>query len=269
MSYPFTYTRPSDRITAGSWAVATGTPRTGYPVTNLDDGDPSNPLWIASTSLAVVRDFGTATAVTAVDIIAHTLANSAALHVQMHTADSWATPDVNVAVTIPTPYEDGFTYHVRAMMGGASKRYLRIVNLSANPVSVAIGEVCIWSQTRTLSRGVQYAFLQQRHRLSSKQTSKRGVATKYDLGSIERVLQVTAPASDSDQDDLRSLEAAARGDVRPFSVVLAAGATKSRFAEPLFVTLEQSVTDAGYQHPSLSPVQLILKELGQGELVGA
>lgn len=275
MSFPFTYTRYSDRVTSGSWTLATGTARSGYPLTNLDDGDPSAPLWIESTSLSVVRDMGSATRVDAVDIYAHTFATGCDLRVQLHTADSWGAPDASITVSIPTPHADGFTVHLRAnfaaaySVSGRTKRYLRVANLSANGVSVAIGEVCIWGETRTLARGVRHFFLQPRQRLTSGQRSKRGVQTRYDYGSIERALIVEVPASDTDVDDLRALEVDARGDAQPFSVVLASDYTKARFAEPMLVRLTNSVGEAPYGHPTAMPVRLRFEELGCGELVGA
>lgn len=276
MSYPFTYTRPTDRITAGSWTLPTGTARAGYPLANLDDLDPSNPLWLSGTSIALLRSFGVATRVDAVDIYAHTFASGCDLRVQMHTADSWASPDVNIAVSIPAPYEDGCTYHLRVNVAAAyssaasrTKSYLRIVNGSANAVTVAIGEVCMWSQVRTLSRGIRYAFVQPRLRLTSGQPSKRGVWTTYDYGTNERPLQVSVPASDTDMDDLRALEASAHGDALPFSVLLAAGATKARFAEPMLVQLTAPISTAPYEHYRLSEMPISLRECGCGELVGA
>lgn len=275
MAYPFTYTRPSDRVTGISWTLDIGTARTDYGTANLADGDPSTPLWIESTSLALVGDMGSATLVSAIDIYAHTFDSTCDLRVQMHTSSSWGSPDATITPTLVAAHEDGFTYHIRAdfaavyAAGGRTKRYFRIANLAANGVSVAIGEVCVWSQVRTLSRGVKYGFAQSRRRLTSAQASKRGVSTVYDFGSIERTLTVDVPASDTDQDDLRSLEASARGDARPFSVVLAAGASKSRFAEPLYVRLGESVTGTPYGHPTVTPVRLVLPEMGCGELVGA
>lgn len=276
MPTPFTFSRPSDRVTSGSWALATGTARTGYGLTNLDDGDPSTPLWITGSSLSVVRDMGSATRVDAVDIFAHTFASGCDLRVQMHTSDSWGTPDVTLTPTIVTPYEDGFTYHIRAdiataypTVGNRTKRYLRVANLSANSVTVAVGEICIWGLYRTLTRGVRYGFQQVRERLTSSQASKRGIQTVYDLGSVARMLHVDIPATDTDFDDLRALEASARGNARAFSVVFNQGHTKARFNEPLYVRLANRVSDAEYARPNVIPTTLMLQELGRGELVGA
>lgn len=272
----FRYHRPSDRITAGSWSLSTGTARTGYDVTNLDDGDPSNPFWANETSIRLVRDFGSATQVDNVYLFAHTFANSANLHLQMHTANSWGAPDVDIAITIPSPYEDGFTYHLHVDVSAAyptaanrTKRYLSIVNESANGVTCAIGEVWMVGSSRTLVRNVSWGFTQPRQRITSNNTSKRGVKTYYDLGSIEGGLGMDVNAVESDFADIRSLEADAKGSFRSFPVVLSPADSVTRRAEPMLVRLVNSVAGAPQGFPSYIPVHLNLEICGQGELLGA
>lgn len=264
----FRYHRATDRITAGSWTLSTGTARAGYAATALDDADPSAPCWITGTSIALVRDFGTATAVGSVYLINHNFTNAAAVKVQMHTADSWATPDVSVTVTVPTAYGDGIAYNLVADMN-VTKRYLRIVNSSANPVSIAIGEVLIYPSQRTLTKNVRLGFSQARERITSGASSKKGVSTVYDYGSVARSLRGTVPSSGADFDDLCALEADARGASRPFVVVLSPGHTKARWAEPLYVRIAAPIAESPQELTEHIPVSLSLQELGFGELVGA
>lgn len=271
------YYRPTDRVTTGTWSLGVGVARTGYGLTFVNDQDPSSPIWITGTSIGLVNDFGSAQRIDSVFIFAHTFTNAANVRLQMHTANSWATPDVDVAVTVPTAYLDGFSAHLRIDVAAAiplaanrTKRYLRIANLSANAVTVAIGEVCLFATAeRTLLRNVQYGFSQPRHRLTAKSTSKRGVVTVYDYGSIERGLNGGIPAKDLDFDDLLALEASAHGNALPFVMTLAPAASKTRWAEPMLVRLAAPISSAPYDHPSLIPVIFSVEELGCGQMVGA
>lgn len=273
----FCYYRPTDRITTGTWSLGTGTARSGYGITQHYDLDPSTPLWITGTSIGLINDFGAPQRIDTVYLFAHNLVQAANLRVQMHTSSSWATPDVDVAVTIPTAYEDGFSYHLRVDIAAAypsaanrTKRYLRIANLSANTVTVAIGEVWMAAiAERTFTRQVRWNVEQPRHRMTAKSTSKRGVASVYDYGSIARGLTVEIPTKDADQDDLRSLEAAAHYDALPFPVTLSPADTKARFAEPMLVRCLESTTGTPYGLPNITPVTLRLEELGRGEVLGA
>lgn len=271
----FRYHRPSDRLT-GTWSLSTGTARTGYGLTNLDDGDPSNPFWANETSIRIVNDLGSAMRVDDVHIFAHTFVDAADLHLQMHTADSWGSPDVDIAIPVPTAYEDGDAYHLHVDLSAAypsasdrTKRYLSLVNQSANAVTCAIGEIWIASTARTFQRNVRWAFQQPRQRMTSRNTSKRGVSTVYDLGSIQQSLICDINATEQDFEDIRSLEADAHSAALAFPVVLSPGDAIARRAEPLLVRLTESVAGSAQGYPSYIPAHLTLEALGSGELVGA
>lgn len=273
----FTYHRASDRITAGTWSLSTGTARAGYLPAAVADSDPSAPCWITGTSIRLVNSFGSPIQVDHVYIFAHDFVNSADVRVQMHTSSSWATPDVNVALTVPTAYEDGFAYHLHADVAAAyptpanrTKAFLSIANLVANAATVYIGEIWIVGSVRTFSRSLNWNVVHPRQRLTSRSTSKRGVSTVYDYGSIERHLRGTFHPSPTDYTDLRALEADARGDALPFVVVLDAANTNPLYSEPLYVRLAKTITDTppiAYRHAFAA--QLDLEELGRGELLGA
>lgn len=272
----FRYHRPSDRLT-GTWSIATGTARTGYGVANVQETtpDPSNPFWANETTIRIVCDLGSAMQVDHVYIFAHTLTNSAVPKVQLHTANSWATPDASVTLTVPAAYADGFAYHLDAdfasaySAGGRTKRYLSIVNTVANGVSVAIGEVWIVGSSRAFTRNVNWGLSQARRRLVSQQTSKRGVSTVYDMGTIERSLTADLLARAQDFIDARDLEADAHGNAKAFPIVLTPSGSDARQAEPMLVRFGAPVAEAAQPFSNAIPLHLVFEELGQGELVGA
>jgi hypothetical protein len=271
----FRYTRPSDRITAGSWTVATGSARSGYPVTNLDNGDPSDPFWANETTVRATRDFGTATRVDEVYIFGHNLDSTSALHVQMNATASWGGPTVDITASIPTAHLDGIPYAIRVDLAAAvsvanrTQQFLSIVNQSANSVSIAIGEVYMVGTQRELGRHVRYGFSQPRNRIVVNQPSKRGVSTRYDLGTVERKLIASIPGNDADYLDLLKLEEDGKSGLLPFVIVLAPQSPTVRWAEPLMVRQAAPISDAPYDHPAVFPVNFILDVLGEGELVSA
>lgn len=268
------YHRVSDRLT-GTWTSPTGTPRTGYGASNVQSGDPSTPYWVTGTSFRLVCDLGSAKQVDEVYVFGHNLSNSAGLHIQLNASNTWSGPDCDVAVTIPTPYEDGFTYNVRASFktayptaGNRTKRYVSLYNASANAATCYIGEVWIATTTRTFS-GVRYGFSQLRTRIASPASSKKGVVTMYDYGSYNRSLSLEFPFTDAEYDDARSLEIDAHGPVYGFPIVLDDGNAKARFAEPMYVRFLSSLTNAPYQFTSQIPAKVELGELGIGSTLGA
>jgi hypothetical protein len=271
----FLYTRPSDRITAGTWSFVAGTARSSYPLTNLDDGDPSNPFWANETTVRIVKDFGTPTRVDEVYIFAHTFDAALNVRVQMHTSSSWGSPAVDVPLTIPTARLDGRSYHLRADVAsaysvtGRTKQFLSVANLSANSVTVAIGEIYIVGVTRSLGRNVRFGFSIPRNRMISRQPSKLGVSTIYDRGTVEQRLLATIPATEADFTDLQLLEEDGKSGVSPFVVVLAPGSITNRWAEPLLVRQAEPISAAPFDHPSLISVPFSLDVLGCGEVVAA
>jgi len=274
MSAPL-YHRPSDRITVGTWTIPTGTARTGYPLTNLDNSDPSDPFWANETTIRIVKDLLTALQVDHVYVFAHTFVNASTFKLQMHTADSWATPDVSITATIPTAYEDGYSYHLHFDVAAAypsaanrTKRYLSLVNAVANSVTCAIGEVWIVGSARTLTRNVAFGFAQPRERLTSGNVSKRGVSTVYDYGSIERMIRGRIPAKLADYTDIRALEADAKGASLAFPFTISPSHTTARHAEPLLVRITKTMSDAPQGVASVF-TDIELSELGRGELLGA
>lgn len=273
----FQYQRASDRLTTGSWSIPTGTVRTGYGLTNLDDRDPSTPLWITGTSLRIVKDFGAAQRIDEVNIYAHTFVNAANLRFQMHTADSWGTPDVDLGITIPTAYLDGFSYNLRVdvatlvpVAANRTKRYVSIANLSANTVTCAIGEMWLSATQRSLVRNVRVRGAAQAvEHGATKSMSKRGVSTVYDMGFKHRGFIGTVMATQSDLEDVLVWREDSKSIVSPVVFVLNPGSSRNRHAEPVLVRVSSPVYAPTYEEPELIPVTLEFEELGRGELLGA
>lgn len=273
------YYLPTDRVT-GTPTLETGTARTGYGVTLATDLDPSTPTWITGTSIGYLTNFGAPQRIDTVYILAHNLYNASNLHLQMHSAATgWGAPDgVDMPITIPAPYGDGFTYHIRVdvaafqpTVGSRTRQWLRIANLSANNVTVAIGEVWMAAiAERQLAAGsLRWPFEQPRQRLTAMATSKHGVDTVYDYGGIERKLIGSIPATDQDVDDIRNLEAVCHYNATPFPITLSPADSKARWAEPMLVKFIESPSAVPYGHTNLTEVRFAVKEMGRGELLAA
>lgn len=277
------YHRATDRITP-TWSVATSystaAVRTGYGTTQLSDSDPSSPCWVDQNLVQFNGDFTTPTLVSSVYIVGHNYSSSADLRFRMYSSSTLGTtsPQVEIAVTVPTPYGDGFTYDLNVDLTvsypSSSQRFFRYMsvrNEAVNGATVAIGEIVAYPSRRTFTRPIKLGTLSQpRARITSSVSSKRGVLTVHDYGSVERSIVATVEANVQDFQDLRALEANAHCGVKPFVVVpVADDTTILQRAEPMYVRIASPIAGSVPQYDDLVPVRLELRELGKGEVIGA
>ncbi len=131
----FFYTNLFDTATLTESSEASG-----LPVENAQN-EHATKVWRTSNSLTteyVVGDWGTAQAATAVIIHAHTiLATDSSIKFQMHTADSWGSPDLSVDLT-------RVANTFGAVFASTSKRYFRFVFDKATAASTRdIGRIFV------------------------------------------------------------------------------------------------------------------------------
>lgn len=124
-----------------------------YPLANIADNDVAHPFKAAATGAArIVFDCGSAVRVDGAFLPMHNIPAGTVVKWQGHTASSWATPDVDVTVTIPayatlgsgmTPIPESVWANVIAAYPTAADRTKRYWSLSvasfASPL--AIGEL--------------------------------------------------------------------------------------------------------------------------------
>lgn len=189
------YAHPSDNV-AGlvTPVVNTGTEDPDYPAAYLVDGNPARPAQLTTTSGSWVWDFGAAQRVDLVAIPMHNLAAGVDVKIQGHTANSWGTPSLSVAIPIPTYREDGFPFGSWVDLTGAGGystggyRYWRVVVTNA-AVAIKVGEVLLLATKRTLNPNVKWGVREPEDRALVEHRTEYQVSTVYDLGVTMRGLE--------------------------------------------------------------------------------
>lgn len=264
-----------DDLVRPTWTLTTGTPQSSdYGVANLGgQPDPSLPVWIDSTSIDLRADLGADTDLGAVALIAHTFDAALNVRFQANSSSSFASPGLDEEFTIETAYNDGFTCHALIDLTAlaASYRYLRVYNATANGRTVAIGDIVIATSWRTLDPSLSLQYQRPQVHYGSKQTSKRGVQTVYDLGSRGRqLLGKMTGLSTSDLDTVLDWSDAQHQFARPMLIQLDENSGSRRGREPhLARFINATVNPTSQFHEIAYDVMMEFEELGQGELVGA
>lgn len=118
------FTLPSDNI-AGTGTITPSTEDATYPKAGFYDLNPAKPFKMTSTTGNIVWDFGDATKVDIFSIIHHNLAAGLEVRFQGNASDSWGSPSVNQALTIPSYDADGFPVNIFQDMTSHSSRTFR------------------------------------------------------------------------------------------------------------------------------------------------
>jgi len=210
------FNHPSDNIIGNATlSLPTGTADAAYPLANIRDGDPALPFKATGTSIRIVFDFGSAVSLGLVALIHQNFTGSPNLRWQGHTADSWGTPDIDLAIATPSTDEDGYINNPFVdVTGQAAKRYWSLVNNSANGANVIIGEIWIGSTSRTPAHNHNWGFSDTEHRRIDVQRTAADVEFRYDRGSRRRRLSSEIHTSDAGFSTLRSWCRACRGRAR-------------------------------------------------------
>lgn len=268
------YARYDDLIRP-DWTLTTGTAQSSdYDVTNLSgEPDPSLPCWITGTSIDVRSDLGIAYDLAAVALINHTFDAALNVRFQANSSSSFTSPAVDEAFTIETAYSDGFACHALIDLTAlaAHYRYVRIYNASANSRTVAIGDVVLVSEWRTLDPSIAHAYQRPQTHYVSRQTSKRGVQSVYDLGSRSRQLLGKLNAiAPGDLDTVMDWRDEQHQSARPMLIQLDEHSTSRRGREPYLARFIQATAVPISQfHEIAYDLEMQFEELGGGELVGA
>jgi hypothetical protein len=145
----------SDRILAPTWALTSGTALAGYDVDKLTDQDPSNPLRVVETSIALRGTLAAPTRVDGVAVIHHNFAAGVGLRVTIRNGAGASVGTVDV--TVP-PWLGRFAPHlyfdVAAAVPSIPTRTvptIDLVTLTANGAPIQIGELVVAGEVDTFS----------------------------------------------------------------------------------------------------------------------
>jgi hypothetical protein len=272
----FYYATAADRL-AVTWALDTGTARTGYEVANLNAlpglNDPSLPLWILENSIRITADLGSDKVLVGAFIFAHTFDAALNVRFQANASNSWGAPTLSQPLTINSPYNK-FTCHagvdLRTALPNAidrTFRYISIANLSANSKTVAIGEV--WIVTAYAPLGITREFSLPKDEITVSQDSRRGVQTVYGLGSRRRDIAAKIRLPIADASPVLDWQDTQQGNLNLSVVQLDATSSERRLSEPRLCRFTGMQDPTAVNEMSQYEVSVNLQEVGQGEPVNA
>lgn len=261
------YLRNSDLVVP-TWALASGTARTGYGLDKLNDGRPSRRLWLNETSFRLVGDFGSAQRIDALLLVHHNLADGKTILVEGNSTNSWPGTTMGT-ITVAAAGEDGWTTNagldlVRAVPVAANRtwRYWSLSNLTnANTVAVKIGELLMGTPLRYLTHNVSWGAGRPEEHAASVLTTKTGVEAVYDMAARRREFQAEIDGNDTGLAEWRSLRRSSRGKVRPFVVFPNGSDTE----EGLFVRFLEQRAEAQEVELDRNAFRFDLVEVGRGE----
>lgn len=256
------YGRPSDDVAANaSVTVETGTEDTDYPVSNLTTTNPAKPGKLTTSSGRIVFDFGSAQTIQLVALIHTNLDAGLTVKIQANATNSWATPSLDTAITIPTVPQDSYPLNPWLDLSGSvqSYRYWAVYVSGTNSAAVAIGKVCLQATKRELSPNLLWGYIEAEERPAVEHRTTYGVSTVYTLGPrlrrvIGRVKATTAGAT-----DLLALERAAGHRGSPFLFILHPDQNDAlyvRWATPMFAQQ--------YEFTSIRPIDVAFEEVSRG-----
>lgn len=221
----FAFNRPADNV-APNATPSVSSPDAAYPATYATDlsdvnlGRPSKSTLVTDDWLF---DFGSAQRVDLV-VLWHNFDAALACSWQMNATNSWGTPTLSTALTIPAKRADGYTVKVFKDLTGVSGysaggfRYGRLHVSGTNSVPLGI-KIWLGSSIRTLERNISWGLKPPRtHSQILHRTDGNAIWT-YDLQAAPRSLGVNC--GDANANDLAALTSLtdAAGGGKPIVVI--------------------------------------------------
>jgi hypothetical protein len=272
VSYLSIYDWPTQKP-SGTWS-SDGTINANYPLTNIDTDDIATPVIYTANPTSVVIDFGSAKRV---DLV--TLPNfngDAAMTVlaQMNATNSWGSPSLSTAVTIPGLTEDGFGCDPWVDLTGVTGYLVggyRFLRLSVGSSTALLKlKVRLSGQEYTLEHNFEYSVstyaqvkptTQERHPLIERQMDATNFIG-YGRGTRERWITGYMLPSDTGFAAWRSHDRACLGRLLPFLWV-----NDPTINEGLIVRRGNQATavlQREFYFTNVNAVQVDLEEVGRG-----
>jgi hypothetical protein len=196
------YSHPGDDVVDNAALVTPSSQVVEYPVENLWDGNPAKPWKSTQTSPNIVWDFGSAQTLDLVAIVHHNLDAGLNVRIQGNATDSWGSPTLDQAITIPAydpdpvlpwpvnPFKD------LTGIGSRSFRFWRLAVVGANSVNVQLGEFKMLVPKRELVHNVLWGVEDGIERPLIEHVTDYLVSTIYQLGA--RVASLSGEIETSD-----------------------------------------------------------------------
>lgn len=223
----FLYSRPADYVLGSNATITASAEDAAYPATNINDLHPERPAKLTTTTGTWVADLGSAMEVDLCAIIQHNFDAGLAVTLQGNTANSWGSPALSTAFTIPARYADHFTVNVWLdltvlfpTVGSRTYRYWRLNVTGTNSANLAVGQWLMTGTRRTFGvRDIKNGSVRTWKRPAILHESEFFVRRSYDLGVTLRSVQVDLEATNAILSDLEAWYRDANGITKPFLIV--------------------------------------------------
>lgn len=252
---PAQYAHPSDNVSPlGVWEVLAGALQAGFPITNINDLNPAKPVKATGTSLTVRVTYGVAQLVKAIVLVTHNLFSAT---IELTNNAGMATQ----AIVPLANHEDGHSVNpfkdLSAVANNTATQWdLTITGAAAN---VAIGEILLLSEWRTLSRNVRWGLRDRDRHPAIVHRTFAGVRKVADVGVKMRRLTASIEATDVGRTALLSLARDASGCVKNWPFVLDPLINDARFLH-----FEDPDIESTLQFLDSNPTSLVLEEESRG-----
>jgi hypothetical protein len=220
------YGRYSDNVVpSATLSVQSGTEDPDYLAANLADRVVAIPAQLTTTTGAWKLAYGAAQRIDVVALPHHNLTAGLNVRFQGNATDSWGSPTLDAAITIPAYRGDGFPGGAWKDLTGvtgyttAGFQYWRLVIVGVNAAPVKIGELIALSLKRTLNPNISWGAARKDERPIIENVTDYLVSTIYDLGVTRRTIAGELDTTDTGLADVRAWWEDTRGRARPFLLI--------------------------------------------------
>ncbi len=236
------YDLPSDKVT-GTWS-SDGTVNSLYPLTNIDDDKPWNPVIFTVNPTYILFDKGSAKRTDLVAFIHAKFDAGAMVIVKEKAADaSWGSPTVSQTLTMTGQAEDNMPANQasdRTLLSGYTTtglRYLRIEIVSGQTSLLSIGLVRVSSHKRVFSddsttvRDRDYGALDKEHHPLLERYTDAATQIGYSRGTRARWASGNLRLDATGYAEYLTLKRAARGRFKPSLLVVDPDVNEAMFGK--------------------------------------
>lgn len=258
-----TYDWPSDKV-VGVWAKMGGTVNSNYPLTNIDDGKPWNPVIFTGNPTRIYHDAGSPVPCPLVSFIHCNF--PAGYEPTVGRGNVLGASSAGANVVCDGPAEDGMPANPFVELTG-SYRYTWI-DFPSTATLLSLGLIRLSGAKRTFSdasttvRDRSYGAIDREHHPSIERTTDAGVQLGYSRGTRARWVSGTIRYDATGYLELRGLLRASRGRALPFLVIPDPDVNEALWVK--WGTSADTALERNYTDLDVNDVKVDFEEVGRG-----